>query len=137
MCDSKAGSVGREGYEHVVGVSDLTVLVANDGEGELGARDLINVLDPSCVRRDGVGGQADQLNAALGELGLELGEGAELGGADGSVIFGVGEEDSPAIADELVEVDWAVGGLSLEVWSNGTESETVKGKQLAHVTRTH
>ena len=40
---------------------------------------------------NGVGRQTDQLDAALGELGLELCKGAELGGADGGVVFWVGE----------------------------------------------
>lgn len=34
---------------------------------------------------DGVGAEADQLRAALGELRLEFGEGAEFGGADWAV----------------------------------------------------
>lgn len=37
--------------------------------------------------------------------------------------YGVGEEDSPAVTNELVEVDRTVGGLSLEVGSSGTQTE--------------
>lgn len=44
---------------------------------------------------DGVCAQADELGVPLGELWLEFCERAELGGADGSVVFGVGEEDDP------------------------------------------
>jgi hypothetical protein len=29
------------------------------------------------------------------------------------------EENGPAVSDELVEINFAVGGLSLEVWSYG------------------
>jgi hypothetical protein len=47
------------GDEHVVGVCDLALLVTNDGESELGSRNLIDVLDPSSVRLDGVGRKAD------------------------------------------------------------------------------
>ena len=61
---------------HVIGISNLTVLVANDGKSQLAARDFIDILDPSSVRLDGVGRQTDQLDSALGELGLELREGA-------------------------------------------------------------
>ncbi len=111
--------------EHVVGEGDLALLVADDGEGQAGAGDLVDVLDPAAVGLDGVGGEADELRAALGELGLELGEGAELGGADGGVVLWVGEEDDPLVADELVEVDWAGGGVSLEVWGDGAEAEAV------------
>lgn len=119
--------------QHVVGVSDLALLVADDGEGQLGAGDLINVLDPAAVRLDGVGGQADELCAALGELGLELSEGAELGGAHGRVVLGVREEDHPLVADELVEVDVAGGGLGLEVGGDGAQAEA--GGEVSGVIR--
>ena len=116
--------LGRQrGNLHVVEESDLALLVANDGEGDLAAGDLVNVLDPAIVGLDGVGGQADELDAALLELGLELGEGAQLGGADGGVVLGVGEEDHPLVADELVEVDVALGGLGLEVGGLVAETE--------------
>ena len=118
-------------YSHVVGICDLAVLVTDDGESELRPRDLIDIFNPSSVRLDCVGGQTDQLDATLGELRLEFCECAELGGADGSVIFGVGEEDHPVISNELMKVDWAGGGLSLEVWCDRSQSETAKVKMLA------
>ena len=64
--------------QHVVRVGDLALLVADDGERELRAGDLIDVLDPPAVRVDRVGRQPDELHAAPRELGLELGEGAEF-----------------------------------------------------------
>lgn len=67
---------------HVIGVGDLSVLVTNDGELETGSSNLINVPDPICVRLDGIRGQTDKLGSTLGELGLELGECAQLGGAN-------------------------------------------------------
>lgn len=78
---------------------------------------------------DGVGGETDQLDTTLGELWLELGEGAQLSCADWSVILWVREEDDPFVTDELVEVDWAGGGLGLEVWGNGTQAESVGGEK--------
>ena len=75
---------------------------------------------------DGVGRQTKELDAALGELGLEAGELAELGGADRGVVLGVGEEDEPLVADELVEVDRAASGLSLEVGGNGAQTKTLR-----------
>merc|ERR1712080_416227 len=111
---------------HVVGKSDLPLLVTNDGEAQLGAGDLIDVLDPAAVALNGVRGQADELGVPLGELGLELGEGTELGGADGSGVLGVREEDDPVVADELVEVDGATGGLGLEVRRDGAEAEGLR-----------
>lgn len=109
--------------EHIIRERNLALLIPNDRESQLGAGDLIDILDPAAVGLDGVGGEADELRAALGELGLELGEGAELGGAHGGVVLGVREEDHPLVADELVEVDVAAGGLGLEVGGDGTQAE--------------
>ena len=55
------------------------------------------------------------LRVALFEFGLEAGHVAELGGADGGEIFGVGEEDGPAVADPFVEIDGALGSFGGEV----------------------
>jgi hypothetical protein len=108
---------------HVVRIGDLPLLVPNDWEAQLAARDLVNVLDPSGMAVNGVGRQANELDATLGELRLELREGAEFGGADGRVVLRVGEEYDPFVADELVEVDGAIGGLSLEVGGSAAEAE--------------
>lgn len=85
---------------------------------------LVDIFDPALVAATGVGGQTNQLDTSLRELGLQLSESAEFGGADRSEIFGVGEEDNPAIANELVEVDGTFGGLGLEVRSDGAQAET-------------
>ena len=72
---------------------------------------------------DGIDGEADDLGAALGELRFEVGDGAELGGADGGEVLGVREEDGPAVADPLVEVDGAVGGFGGEVGGGVVDAE--------------
>lgn len=77
----------------------------------------------------GVGGQTNQLGAALGELRLELGESAEFGGADRGVVLGVGEEDNPLVTNPLVEVDRASGGVGLEVGGHGSEAETGRNQR--------
>ena len=110
---------------HVVGVGDLALGVGDDGELELGAGNLVNILDPGVVRLDTVGAETDHLDATGSELGLELGESTELGGTDGSEVIGVGEEDGPAVADEVVEGDGTGRGLSIEVGGNGAETEAV------------
>lgn len=114
---------GKSVYSHVVGQRDLPLLIANDGELERGARKLLNVLDPSLVGLDCVCRETDELGVALGELGFKLGEGTELGGADGSVVLGVGEEDDPFVANELVKVDWPMGGLGFEVGGDAAQTE--------------
>jgi len=100
---------------------------------------------------DCVCAQANELGVPLCELRLELCEGAELGGADGSVVFGVGKEDDPAVnvsdnagvtwmfwripavADEVMEFDRAVGSVGLEVGRGVTKTEL--GSHVAEVLR--
>lgn len=108
---------------HVVEQRNLALLVTNDGKLDVAASNLGDILDPALVGLDGVGRETNGLDTTLGELGGELGHGAELGGAHGSVILGVGEEDDPVVADELVEVDLALGGLSLEVGGNRAQTK--------------
>lgn len=115
--------------QHIIQVRHLALLVADDGELQVRAGDVVDVFDPAGMRVDGVGAEADELDVALGEFGLELGEGAELGGAHGGVVFGVGEEDDPGGADEGVEVDGAGGGVGLEVGGGGAEAEAVEFAQ--------
>ena len=110
--------------QHIIQVRHFPLFVPNDREAERGIGDFVDVFDPAAVRFDRVGGQADQFDAALGEFGLEAREGAEFGGAYGRVVFGVGEEDDPVVADEVVEVDGAGGGVGLEVGRDRAEAET-------------
>lgn len=103
----------------------MTALVSDDWERQLAARDLIDILDPSSVRLDGVGRESDQLGTTLSELGLKLCKGTKLSGADWSIILWVREEDNPVVTDKLVEVDRSVGGLGLEVGGSRSQTETV------------
>lgn len=124
MARGKRGGEGNGGRGlHVIGERNLAVLVADDWEAQRGAGDLVDIVDPSAVRLNGIGGQTNQLDAALPEFGLVFGQGGELGGADWSVIFGVREENDPLIADELVKIDVAVGRLGLEVWGDGAKAQ--------------
>ena len=52
--------------------------------------------------------QTDHLDASAVELVLHLGESTEFSGADGGEVGGVREEDGPAVADPLVEVDFSL-----------------------------
>ena len=103
------------GGEHVVELGDLEFGVADHGVVDLVAGDVLNVDGPLGVALDGIDGEADDLGSALGELAFEASHGAELGGADGGEVLGVGEEDGPVVTDPLVEVDGALGGVGGEV----------------------
>lgn len=120
---------------HVVEVGDLSLLVGNDGEVEGVAADLLDVGSPALMRVDGVGAQAQQLDAALLELGLETGHLAQLSGADRGVVLGVGEEDDPVVTDILVQIDWSLGRIGLEVGGDGAQTEAV-GDSMSAASRT-
>jgi|tagenome__1003787_1003787.scaffolds.fasta_scaffold9828182_1 hypothetical protein len=59
--------------------------------------------------------QSNHLYPALLEFILQLGKGTKLGRADRGEIGWVREEDGPAVADKLVEVNLTLCGQSLEV----------------------
>ena len=58
--------------EHVVQVRHLSLLVCDDRKLEVAARYFVDILDPSAVAVEVVRRETDQLDAALGELWLEL-----------------------------------------------------------------
>ena len=68
--------------DHVVEVGNLALGVGDDGELQVGAGNLIDILDPAVVALSVVGTQTDKLGVASSELRLKLGEGTELGGTD-------------------------------------------------------
>ena len=68
---------------------------------------------------DGIDAQPDQLDAALVEFRLQLGERAEFGGADRGEILRMREQQRPAVADPVVELDLALGGFGLEIRGHG------------------
>lgn len=88
------------------------------------------------MRFDGVCRQTDQLDASLGELGLELCESAQLGGADWSVVLGMGEENSPLIANPVVEINGAIGGFRLEIGGSGAQSKSCYSVNMIAVIET-
>src|SRR6185312_1168723 len=76
---------------------------------------LLDVLRPLGVTVDWVDRNADDLHAALVELRLDLGHVAKLCRADRSEVLRMRKQDRPAIADPVVELDFAFGGLRLEI----------------------
>jgi hypothetical protein len=64
---------------------------------------------------DRIDAQANQLDAALVEFRFQLGEQAELGGADRGEILGVREQHRPAISDPVVEFNFALSGFGFEI----------------------
>lgn len=75
------------GILHVIEQSNLSLLVANDWELEVCPGYLVDVFDPSAVRVDCVGGEANQLDVPLREFWLELRKRAQLCGADRGIVL--------------------------------------------------
>src|SRR5690606_267366 len=77
-----------------------------------------DVLLPLRVIRNGINGDADNLDVAPFEFGCDASHRSELGRAYRRKILGMRKQDGPAIADPFVEPDRAVGRLGREIWSN-------------------
>ena len=69
-----------------------------------------------CFQFTGVDAEADDLDVALVELGLQLGHIAELGGADRGEVLRVRKQNAPAGSEPVVEADSAFGCLRFEIW---------------------
>ena len=76
------------------------------------------------MRIHSVGREANQLDAALGEFGFKFRKCPKFGRADGGVVLGVGEEDDPVVANELMEVNGAGSGVGLEVGGNRAKTKS-------------
>src|SRR5690606_12988794 len=67
--------------DQVVEIGDLAIGIGDDREVDRSVLRLVDVVDPLDVRVDRIDGQGDDLDAALGELVLELGGETQFGGA--------------------------------------------------------
>ncbi len=84
---------------------------------------LFDVGGPGVVLGHGVDTEADDLAIAFFELRLQAGHVTEFGGADGGEVFGVREQNCPAVAHPLVEIDGSLGGFGGEVGGLVVDSE--------------
>ena len=77
---------------------------------------------PLLVAVDRVDREADDLHVALVELGLDLGDVAELGRADRREVLRMAEQHTPGVAEPLVEVDLALRRVGGEVGGDVAEA---------------
>ena len=117
------GIAGGRGRQHVVEFRDVEIGVADHRIVRRRTLRLLDVLRPFGVPVDGIDAKPHQLDAALVEFRLQLGQRAELGGADRGEILRVREQQRPAVADPVVEFDFAFGGLGFEVRGDGANLE--------------
>ena len=106
--------------DHVVEVGHGAVGVGDDREVEGRALGLVDVADPALVVLEPSTLRPMDLHAALVELGLEAGDGAELGGAHRGEVLGVREEDGPASRPSTA---WkSIGPSVVSAWKLGASS---------------
>ena len=97
--------------------------IGEDGKVDRGVLGLVDVLDPVAVRVERIDADGDRLHAALGELALERGGLAQLGGADRGEVRGVREQHDPGVAGPLVEADRTFGGVLDEIGGGVAETQ--------------
>lgn len=73
---------------------------------------------------DRIGREADQLDTPLSELGFVPGQSRKLCSAHWSIIFRVGEEDSPFITHPLVKVDHTGCRLGYKIGGDRSKAQT-------------
>ena len=84
------------------------------GAEVIGALENVSIVD---FNENGLTHKTNHLDASLLKFVLEFGKRTQLSSANWSKVCGVGEEDCPAVVDELVEVNLSMRGKSLEVGS--------------------
>ena len=72
---------------------------------------------------NGISRETNQFDTALGELRLVSGQRRKLGRAYRRVVFRMGEQDSPVVANPLVEVDHTYSRRCLEIRSRRPQAE--------------
>src|SRR5215510_11176637 len=115
---------GHGGGKHAVELRHVEVAVGDHRVIGGEALRLLDVVGPAVMAGERVDGQADDLHAALVELGLDLGHVAEFGGADRREVLGMREQHRPFVADPLVEADLAFGGFRFEIRRSVVDSES-------------
>lgn len=110
--------------EHAEGEGDLARLIGNNGEAEVTREVLagLDVGDPLLVAVNGVAAESSALNTTLLELLEVLGDSAELGGTDRGEVSRVAEKESPGSLEVLAEVNFSLGGVSLDLGKVITET---------------
>src|SRR5690606_2774498 len=103
------------GMDQIVEIGHLAVGIGQNREIHLGILGFVDIVDPLQVRVHRVYGQGNGFDVALGKFILELGGKAQLRGADWSEVSGMGEQNSPAVTQPLVETNATCAGFLFEV----------------------
>ena len=101
--------------DHAVERGDGAIRIADERKPRARALRRFDVVGPAAMAVHRIHGQADHLHAAALEFGPQLLGVAELGGAHGREIPGMGEKDAPGRPQPFVEAEGAGGGRRGEV----------------------
>ena len=113
--------------DHAVEGAHFPIWVCDHGEVNLVALGLLDVLLPPLMGFKGVHRQADDFDASFVELRFNFSNIPELGGADWCKIFGMREEDAPAVAQPFMKLDLPKGGVCFEVGGDIAKSDVPNG----------
>ena len=102
----------------------MPIFIADNREAHRTARNLVNVVDPSAMRLDGIGREPDQFHSTLGKFWLVSCQRREFGGAHWSIVLRMREENGPLVANPFMEVDDARRCLGLEIRGDRPEPES-------------
>ena len=108
----------RLGVDHAVEIANCALGISNHREVHGTALSFTDILLPFDVRLDGIDRETDDLNIALLEFWLDLGDVAELSGANRGEVLRVRKEHTPAVSKPLVEVNRAQSGLGGKIRRN-------------------
>ena len=75
------------------------------------------------MRFNSVCRETNQLDAPPRELGLQFCKSTQLCCANGGVVLWMRKENSPFVANPLVEVNRAIGSIGLEIGGNGAKTQ--------------
>ena len=109
------GGAGLIGGEHIVEFGDMQIGVGDQGVMHGRAAHIADILEPVVMILDRINAERDDFCVAPREFGLNSGHVAEFGGADRGKVLGVGKQHRPLVADPLVKIDPALGGLGLKI----------------------
>src|SRR5215469_3431637 len=121
---SRRGVALGVGFQRPVELGHAQIGVGDDGISGPRALGLLDVIKPRIVVRDRIHRQADELHVPALELGAQLRDGAELGGAHRGEVLRVREQHRPRVTDPLMEPDPSVRRLCYKIRRCGAEPET-------------
>ena len=100
---------------HVIHFRDFFVRVGNDGKIHRAILGFVNVTDPSLVRIHRVYAQSENLDVAFIKFTFQIGHPAQFCSTNRGVVFGMGKQNPPAIAQVFMKLNRSFSGFCREI----------------------